>query len=455
MKLADFYLEIPTYLPTLNFISIFYLVFILGIFILNYLVPKKMRYLIIALANTVFIYSFGLNIFIYTLTYSLLFYLFAFIIKKHKFIYLSIILLVVFNLIFYKYLNFTNLIMPLGLSFYSFKGLSYLFDIHNEKIQIEYNPIIVYNYITFFPAFIAGPIHRYKPFKDDCESLNPYNYKLVKEGFIQLLMGIFEKVVICDFIAIFVEKFYAATSYHIIFAILLYSLNIYLDFDSLSNIAIGSAKIIGYDLKFNFKTPYLATNLKEFWHRWHISLSSFFSDYVYKPLGGSRKGTTRKLINITIVFLLSGIWHGNSINFIIWGMLHAIIYIVEEFTINKLKLNNLLKPFFIILNYLIVSFTWIFFKFSNLNILSELATKLNAPVSNLEININEIYFLICLIFTVIITDILRYRFNLLERFAKINIILRYLVYTILIFIFLIFGTYGSSFDEKVFIYRWF
>lgn len=471
MWIDDFYFKLPNTFVSLNFISFYYLLFILVSFYLNYLFKAKFKVFFLTILNTIFIFSFGYSNFIYLILVFLYTYLISKFINKKTILYLSIIPIILL-LIFFKYYNLfdtsLSIAMPLGLSFYSFKAISYLVDVYRNKVERETNFIYLYNYLAFFATIIAGPINRYQPFKDNLKEKLKLDYFKARNGFQLLLLGIFEKMVICDFIGQLVnliEGHQELKGLNILLMVVLYSLQIYLDFDALSNIAIGSGQILGFNLPDNFKTPYLATSIKDFWHRWHISLSTWFKDYVYIPLGGSRKGRFKTCVNILIVFSLSGLWHGNSLNFLWWGLFHGFIQVIEnivllpfkQFTLPKIfKLS--LKPFLILLNFSLVSISWLFFKYQSFDQIRALYTRFLSPQAlnlNLIMTHNEIIWLVVLLVFVLIFEVLRYHFKLLELFNKLPLVFRWFIYFILIYVFLVFGVYGGSFDANDFIYRWF
>lgn len=242
----------------------------------------------------------------------------------------------------------------------------------------------------------------------------------------------------------------------------MYAWQIYLDFDAYSHIAIGSGRILGFSLPKNFATPYIATSLKEFWRRWHISLGSFFKDYVYIPLGGSRFGKTRMYFAVLVVFVLSGLWHGNTFNFFLWGFAHGLIMIGENIVakyFNFFKKYSFIKIFLCLVNFLIVTLLWQLFKYSSLNDLAIMGQKIfTFEAINLKvagISINEIIWLAIILFIIIVFDYLRNEKDMLLSYSKLPFIIRWLGYAFLILIFLIFGMYGKGADASDFIYRFF
>ena len=264
------------------------------------------------------------------------------------------VLLVLLPLLIFKYSNFAirnvniiaakvgvpafselSLTLPVGISFFTFAALGYVLDIRRGKIQVINNFLHHMLFISFFPTVLAGPIERAGHLVPQFKEKHTFDVDRIKNGFLLMLWGYFLKLVLSDRIAIFVNKIFNDGSYsgvYSILAILFYSLQIYFDFASYSYMALGVGEILGFRLISNFERPYLADSIANFWRRWHISLTSFFRDYLYIPLGGNRKGLFRKYLNILIVFSVSGLWHGASWNFVFWGLLNGLFQIIGELT---------------------------------------------------------------------------------------------------------------------------
>jgi len=234
-----------------------------------------------------------------------------------------------------NYLPYSNFLLPVGISFYTFQTLSYTIDIYNNKIKAEKNFIIFALYVSFFPQLVAGPIERSAHLIPQLKKSFLYSKVKFHDSFSLILFGFFKKVVIADNLSIFVNsiynKPYEADSISLIIATILFSFQIFSDFSGYSDIAIGVAKLFGIDLMQNFDIPYSAESFQEFWKKWHISLSRWFRDYVYIPLGGSKKGLKKHIINLIITIIVSGIWHGANWTFFVWGLLHGIYLITELF----------------------------------------------------------------------------------------------------------------------------
>lgn len=218
--------------------------------------------------------------------------------------------------------------MPVGISFYIFQAISYIVDIYRDNIKAERNVCLYAAYIAFFPQLVAGPIERSTDILPQLKNKRYFSYENAMLGMQWIGWGLFEKVIVADTFAVYVDKVYenvyATSGLAFIIATFLFTFQIYADFSGYSNIARGTAKLFGIELMENFKSPYFSASLKEFWGRWHISLSTWFRDYIYIPLGGNRKGKLYKSINLFLTMILSGLWHGASGTFILWGGVHAV-----------------------------------------------------------------------------------------------------------------------------------
>ena len=227
-----------------------------------------------------------------------------------------------------------NIILPVGISFYTFQSMSYTIDIFRNKIQPTRDPFAFFAFVAFFPQLVAGPIERAGHLLPQFLKQHSFSYSRSVSGLQLVLWGLFKKIVIADNFGVLVEQLFdpaqPASAIATLAGGLFFTLQIYADFSGYSDIAIGIARMLGFDLMQNFRTPFFSASLQEFWQRWHISLSTWFRDYVYIPLGGSHSGQIRFGINILITFLLSGLWHGAAVTFLIWGALHGVFYLVER-----------------------------------------------------------------------------------------------------------------------------
>ena len=270
-----------------------------------------------------------------------------------------------------------HIILPVGISFYTFQTLTYTIDIYREKIKPTTSFIDFAVYVAFFPQLVAGPIERAAHLLPQISAEKKWSAQRFNQGFALISMGMLKKVFIGDTCGRFVDHIFAAPqnypSIELLSALILFSIQIYADFSGYSSIARGTSKLLGVDLMHNFRQPYLSRNITEFWRRWHISLSSWLRDYLYIPLGGNRKGRRRTLINLMLTMLLGGLWHGANWTFVVWGGLHGIYLAVHKVLLKGKKITGenveldrrTILPGFIIkvlLTNLLVLFTWLFFR---------------------------------------------------------------------------------------------
>lgn len=363
---------------------------------LYYLAPPAIRHLLLILLSLIFIATYDVGLLLFLIVYISLNYLLAqFLSKRFRPLIRQLLLFLavtfdIFVLSYFKYLNFflsllgrivpvlqipsppssASLIIPIGMSFFTFKAISFLVDIYRNP-NYPKSFLSFFNYITFFPEFLSGPIDRFSNFIISANQPTAFFYLRFLQGSSRILLGLFKKIVVANNIsAIITPVFNNLFQYQgsdLLLSTYLFSLQIYFDFSGYSDIAIGIGKILGFSIPENFNNPYFSSSIKEFWQKWHISLSSWFRDYLYIPLGGNRKGLLRQISNIGIVFLLTGIWHGASINFIIWGLLHGVFQIITllftKYVSPLIKINSPLKRIAgVIITFNFVSFAWIFFK---------------------------------------------------------------------------------------------
>lgn len=259
-----------------------------------------------------------------------------------------------------------QIILPVGISFYTFQSLSYSIDIYRGKIKPTSDFISFMTFVSFFPQLVAGPIERAADLLPQFLKARSFKQEHLVSGFRFILYGLFKKMVIADRLAYFVDHVYNSPEKFdgtvLLAATFLFGFQIYCDFSGYSDIAIGSARLLGFDLMQNFRTPYLSKSFREFWHRWHISLSTWFRDYIYIPLGGNRVSQSRWMFNIILTFSISGLWHGASMTFVIWGFLHG-LFLVCEYLISKFAtLPRKLSWIGLISTFLLANLVWVFFR---------------------------------------------------------------------------------------------
>lgn len=274
-----------------------------------------------------------------------------------------------------------KIILPVGISFYTFHGLSYVLDIYKRKIKAEINFVDYSLFVSFFPLLVAGPIERAAHLLPQIKNIRQFNYLHATNGLRQILWGLFKKVVVADNCAQYVDAVFPnyaeASSIQLITAAILFAFQIYGDFSGYSDMALGSAKLLGFDLLRNFSFPYFSRDIAEFWRRWHISLSSWFRDYIYIPMGGNQNGKFSAIKNTCFIFLLSGFWHGANWTFIFWGMLNAMFFLPLLLT-NKHRVHlgviaegkilpSFNELFHVIFTFSLTTFAWIFFRSDSLS----------------------------------------------------------------------------------------
>lgn len=261
----------------------------------------------------------------------------------------------------YAYLIDSSIILPVGLSFFTFQAVSYSIDVYRGKIAVEKNLVKVALFISFLPTILSGPIERAKNIFPQLDHPTPMNASNLSDGIRQFIWGVFKKMVIADRLALYVNEVYFNPTSHsgttLALAAFFYSIQIYCDFSGYADMAIGVGRVMGFRIIENFRFPYFALTIKDFWRRWHISLNNWFTEYVYITMGGNRVVKWRWVLNILTVFILSGIWHGATTAFIIWGAIHAVAYLIEYF----LKIDKP-HPLYGLLCFIVVTIAWIFFR---------------------------------------------------------------------------------------------
>jgi D-alanyl-lipoteichoic acid acyltransferase DltB (MBOAT superfamily) len=370
-----------------------------------------------------------------------------------------------------------DVILPVGISFYTFQALSYTMDVYRKEIYAERNFFKYALFVSFFPQLVAGPIERSKNLLIQINEKHRFDFERVRSGLLQMLYGYFQKVVLAEYLAIVVDNVYnnytERTGFQLLVATVCFAFQIYCDFGSYSNIAIGAARVMGFRLMENFNTPYFAVSVADFWRRWHISLSTWFRDYLYIPLGGNRKGKARKWINTMIVFAVSGLWHGASGHFLIWGVLNGAYQVIGEWLRplreKVMELLHVDKKVFshrllqMLITFGLVDVSWIFFRASFRQALSILKTIAglrdtywftwgdNLTAMGLTLQTRNLLLVSLLI--LLFVDLCKYHgIRLIDWICRQGLWLRWLIYLTGIFGILIFGVYGPGFDASQFIY---
>ncbi|MBF8982499.1 MBOAT family protein [Lutibacter sp. B2] len=477
------------------FNSFKFLIFFPIVTALYYIIPHKARWILL-LGASYYFYMCWKPEYIVLIIISTMIDYFAGIMmgrteeKKKRKKYLLLSLVSNLGLLFtFKYFNFFNeamgqpfkqfkLLLPVGISFYTFQTLSYSIDVYKGKIKPEKHLGIFALYVSFFPQLVAGPIERSEKLLPQFYEKHGFDYDRFTSGLVQMGWGFFKKIIIADRVAILVNQVYnnvtEYTGIQLIVATIFFAFQIYCDFSGYSDIAIGLARILGFDLMKNFNRPYFATSIPDFWRRWHISLSTWFKDYLYIPLGGSKTTKSRWYFNLIITFLISGLWHGANWTFIIWGLVHGFYQIVAITTrkmrgsfVRAIRLDRipiLHKLLNIMVTFSLVCFAWIFFRANNANDALYIVTHLFDGVLEIKsigvlsaymsvLGLEEVEFCIA-VGAIILMEVIQFIQGEREIYAVLNnspIFLRWAVYYMIVFATLFFGIYGGSVDIQ-FIY---
>ena len=403
------------------FNSFEYFIFLIAVILLYFSIPFRWRVWLL-LAVSYFFYmswrwQYGFLIFGVTVINYLGGRLISFYsdITKRKIVLTAVIILSIIPLFFFKYFNFLNdsfrtlfshngqnygfmgfnVILPVGISFYTLQALGYSMDVFRGSCEAEKSFARFALYVSFFPQLVAGPIERAGHLLKQFERKNHFDIIRLSQGAKLILWGLFKKVVIADNLATYVNRIYDNPDLYsgstLLLATYFFAFQIYCDFSGYSDMAVGSARILGYDLMQNFRLPYLAPSIRDFWKRWHISLSTWFADYVYIPLGGNRVSAGRWIFNIFAVFILSGLWHGANWTFVIWGGLHAFYYLFGALfskVMNKMKKTvlpvTLSHWLDVLITFHLVVLAWVFFRAKTISdalmIIGRIATDLTGTL---------------------------------------------------------------------------
>jgi len=455
---------------SLNFFFFFILVFFL-----YWIIPKQKRWIVL-LASSYYFYSFWNLGSVFLLgSVTLLNFIGAIQLEKSKHRKKILLFYLVASnlalLFVFKYFNFfthnlnqlfqltptkfnlptLNLILPIGISFYIFQSLGYLIDVYNQKISSEKNLGQFAFFLSFFPKIIAGPIEKSSHLLPQLKITQEFSYKNTVSGLQLFTLGLFKKMVIADNLALIVNQVFDNLTiykgFSLVFVLILYSWQIYSDFSGYTDMARGLARVFNINLIKNFNHPYLSTSVRDFWRRWHISLSTWLKDYLYIPLGGSRHGIIKTITNTLIVFILCGLWHGSSWNFVIWGTLHGVMISFERlkdyFFKKRFKIPNFIS---IIFTYSFITFSWIFFRSETINdslyILRNFSLGLKnfLSISYISASLTQIFksnslemiITLSLLFIFIIYEYLSAKFNLVKIFKQQPVFIRYSIYIITI-----------------------
>lgn len=489
------------------FNSINFWIFFPIVVLIYFIIPKKGRYIWLLIASYYFYMCWNAKYVLLILISTLVTWISGNLIQKSsrvnikKLVVAGCFCINIGMLFFFKYFDFLlsvcngilknanmqlldkpfDVLLPVGISFYTFQALSYTMDVYRKKVEPEKNILRYALFVSFFPQLVAGPIERsdnlLKQIRE-AENNKVWNYENITNGLILMVWGLFQKMVIADRVAILVdtvfESYYSYGAIALLTGAVGFAIQIYCDFASYSTIAIGAAKVLGFTLMENFETPYFAKSIREFWHRWHISLSTWFRDYLYIPLGGNRGSKAGKYFNKLLTFTISGLWHGANWTFLMWGFIHGIYQIIGEITKPlKQRLNAFLhtktesisyKLGQAFLTFLLVDAAWIFFRSDSIGdalyYCKRIITKwdpwslFNGEIYTLGLDRFEFNVLLVSIAVLFLADLIRYKKReTIAMFLKNQCIwFRWTAIILLVAATLVYGIYGTKFDSSQFIY---
>lgn len=470
----------------MNFNSLQYLIFLPIVVILYFVLPRKVKNPMLLVASYFFYACWQPAYACLMLFSTAATYVCGLLISKkpaHKRTWLTLCLVInLAILFFFKYFNFVfgalgsilsvdmptlNVLLPVGISFYTFQALGYTIDVCRGTIEAEKNFIDYALFVSFFPQLVAGPIERTNNIIPQLKAPHKPTLKNFQGGLTLIIWGMMKKVLIADNMAVMVNTAYNNAPDHtgaqLIFATVCFAVQIYCDFSAYSDIARGSARILGIELMQNFDCPYGAQSIKDFWRRWHISLSTWFKDYLYFPLGGSRKGKARTLINLVIVFMVSGLWHGAAFTFVLWGLLHGVYQVLGILLMPlKKKIYSVIPEKNIALQLIRTAFTfvlvcigWVFFRANTVGDAMLIFKKILTPgvfdPFSLGLSTPMLNAVIVAAIVLFVVDLFN-RKQQITRFVNSHTAVRYAVYFVILLSIFVFGYYGSGFDPQDFVY---
>lgn len=473
------------------FNSLSFLIFFPVTLLLYFILPVRFKNFSLLILSYVFYMGWNskyalLLLFCTAVTYgaSLLINRIEFDNKKRVFVLILALVVVLSILFYFKYLNFIleliksfvaangfessiphfDIILPVGISFFTFQSIGYLIDVYRGDVEVEKNFFTYALFVSFFPQLVAGPIERSHNLLKQLKVVHDFEFYNLKSGLITMCWGYFMKMVVADRASILVDFVFNnknSTGIQVMFAVFVFAFQIYCDFCGYSTIAVGASRILGIKLMQNFDAPYLASGFQDFWRRWHISLSSWFKDYIYIPLGGNRKGTVRKYLNIIIVMFISGIWHGAGINYIFWGLLNGVLQVADS-VIKPVK-KHVNKIILILFNFALVCFTWLFFRAKSMTHAVSLIKKIlfDLHPCSLKGDFKKIYgiggieisVMLLTIILLVTVDIIR-----CKKISVRSVVLskhwtvQALCFVLFVLFILVFGVWGGNYNPASFIY---
>ncbi len=469
------------------FNSLAFAIFLPIVFAVYWLLPHKYRWALIFVASYYFYMSWNAKYVVLILFTTVASYSAARLMekkddKKYKQGILAVTTIVCLGvLFFFKYFNFLSdsltdllgmfsiqlhpvtlkILLPVGISFYTFQTLSYVIDVYRGSVKAERHFGKYAAFISFFPQLVAGPIERTSNLLPQIKEERKFDYHQATYGMKLMTWGFFKKLVIADVVSPYVDSIFnnptKYSGFSLVLATLFFTIQIYCDFSGYSDIAIGTSKLLGIDLMTNFKSPYFSQSIKEFWSRWHISLSTWFKDYVYIPLGGNRCSKFRNSINLMLTFLVSGLWHGSNWTFVVWGGIHGFAQVIENRLLPKKHRTStgLVKAIRIAFVFCFCAFAWVFFVSNSIGdafyVITHFFTGIGDPINYIISGYSNIgmvksvmvpvTFSICLL---AVYDYISLKYDCIEIISKQKKIVRYSIYWILVIIILSIRAGGAA-----------
>lgn len=457
--------------------AIFIFGFLPLLLICYFLTPKNKRNYTLLIFSLIF-YGFGEPVFLFVMIAIVMIdYVAGILIEKYEkqkkaILILSLILnlgllfyykytmffLDTINIVFNLKLPIPEIVLPIGISFFTFQALSYVIDVYKKEVKVQKNPLYILLYVSMFPQLIAGPIVRYQTVENEITK-REYSWDSIAYGIERFVIGFAKKLIVSNHMGRLADIIFQGTSLTTDVAwigAVSFTLQIYFDFSGYSDMAIGLGRILGFHFNENFNYPYISKSITEFWRRWHISLSTWFRDYVYIPLGGNRKGALRHIFNMFVVWFLTGFWHGASFNFILWGLYYFIFLLLEKYVFKKVfkSVPNFLKHIY---SLIVIVFGWVLFNCTNLEqcfyyiktMVVPNITKQSLELANIYIDEYGIYFILGILFSTPIYKIIRKKiFNI----AKDKVFVEGLFYASILALFYVSIAFLTQATYNPFIY---
>ncbi len=458
------------------YIKFNYFLFVILLMAVYYVLPLSKRWIALLVGSIGFYYVVCPKAFIVFVGSITISYLCSYLVRKSKILLFLSVVVSVLPLAVTKIDFDVPVLVPLGLSFYTLQTIAYLVDVRKGKVEQQKNFFKYALFISFFPQIVQGPIPRYEQLGKQLFDGNKFNERTAAKAFGLIIWGFFLKLMIADKAGVIVDTLFVRPDMYggvyVVVAGVLYSVQLYTDFLACVTISRGVAALFGITLVNNFNHPYFATSIKDFWRRWHISLSSWLRDYVYIPLGGNRKGKIVKYLNLIITFAVSGVWHGTGLQFLVWGLLHAVYQIVGECTapirekiyaILKMPKDSLIRKIISTgVTFFLVMLAWIIFRAKDLetglDMIRSLFTVFNPWILSgnalfmLGLSMKESFILLLAILLLVKVSRTQGKRNISEWIMEQHIVLRFAIYIGAICCIWIFGTYGYGYSVREFIY---